>query len=156
MKLLFPFTFSLILSATVTSAAQPTSPEFFCQQAFGNSSILLKCAFVTERTGAQYYLLQFDMSKVGKALSDPQGPEVGMVLNLVSLPTTIIAFDLDHPLATVRIAKPEGGYLELTHGGYRECVLLHGDPEKFRLPEDAKRRDAFRECIVDKLTQGGK
>ena len=145
--------FLVALAALTFAKADAADSESTCRRVIQKSSALTKCGFVTDRSGAQYYWLEYDTDVLQQSAEAPDADPASKLMNqVVSVPVFILATDTEHPFASVRIEYPNGSD-ELTRSEYRECFLLFGDPLNLMKEGQEKQRGLHFECILNKLQE---
>jgi hypothetical protein len=64
----------LAILPSMLQSQQPSGSDRACQVALQTTTLLAKCSFVIERSGLQYYLLEFDREAVKRSYKEvPKG-----------------------------------------------------------------------------------
>ncbi len=128
------------------------TPDAACRAVLETAEPLTKCGFLTERSGIQYYWLEFDRAAMLTGLkADPNAPEGHVLGFVIRVPMYLMMAETTNPLASVRTSTVDGKYVELTRAAYNTCVQVYGDPVKILKTEDNPKADALSACLFDKI-----
>lgn len=129
------------------------SPDEACKAALTTTISLVKCGFVRERSGAQYYTLEFEAKVIdaAKVLANTE-VEAQQRMEMLSVPVVLmLTEEEEYKFASVRFVRDQKPVAELTRSEYTECVRTYGDPAELTNQRDETLRRAVFGCIYQKV-----